>query len=53
MLVTTLIAIRFYLKLLFSKNTGEIYGTQGIGKEGIDKRIDIISAAIKGNLTVE
>ena len=41
------------LKLLFNKSTGEIYGAQGIGKEGIDKRIDIISTAIKGKLSVE
>lgn len=40
------------LKLIFDKKTGEIYGAQGIGKKGVDKRIDVLSTAIKGNLTV-
>lgn len=40
------------LKLLFDPNTGKIYGAQGVGKKGIDKRIDILATAIKGNLTV-
>ena len=40
------------LKLLFSKEDGTIYGAQAIGKEGIDKRIDVIATAIKGNLKV-
>ena len=40
------------LKLLFHPTTGEIYGAQAIGADGVDKRIDIIATAIKGNLTV-
>lgn len=40
------------LKLIFNPQTGEIYGAQGIGKKGIDKRIDILATAIKGNLTI-
>lgn len=40
------------LKLLFDPTTGKIYGAQGVGKKGVDKRIDILSTAIKGNLTV-
>ena len=40
------------LKLLFDPNTGKIYGAQGVGKRGVDKRIDILVTAIKGNLTV-
>ncbi|MEI5906569.1 FAD-dependent oxidoreductase [Bacillus spongiae] len=41
------------LKLIFDKETGSIYGAQAIGEEGVDKRIDVISTAIKGGLTVE
>ncbi|WAA10788.1 CoA-disulfide reductase [Fervidibacillus albus] len=41
------------LKLIFDKNTGRIYGAQAIGTEGVDKRIDVISTAMKGGLTVE
>ena len=41
------------LKLIFNPETGTIYGAQGVGQKGVDKRIDILATAIKGNLTVE
>ncbi|MGT2959014.1 CoA-disulfide reductase [Streptococcus bovimastitidis] len=40
------------LKLVFGKNSGRIYGAQAVGKKGVDKRIDILATAIKGDLTV-
>ena len=40
------------LKLLFEPKTGKIYGAQGVGKKDVDKRIDILATAIKGNLTI-
>lgn len=40
------------LKLIFEPNTGEIFGAQAVGENGIDKRIDVIATAIKGGLTV-
>lgn len=40
------------LKLLFEPKIGKIYGAQGVGKKGVDKRIDILATAIKGNLTI-
>ena len=39
-------------KLLFNPKTGQIYGAQGVGMHGVEKRIDIIATAIKGNLNV-
>jgi len=39
-------------KLLFHPETGQIYGAQAIGADGVDKRIDVIATAIKGNLNV-
>ncbi|AMV11216.1 hypothetical protein GT3570_09765 [Geobacillus thermoleovorans] len=39
-------------KLIFDRKTGRIYGAQAVGKEGVDKRIDVIATAIKGGLTV-
>jgi NADPH-dependent 2,4-dienoyl-CoA reductase/sulfur reductase-like enzyme/rhodanese-related sulfurtransferase len=39
------------LKLLFDPITGEILGAQGIGIEGVDKRIDVISTAMRGGIT--
>lgn len=40
------------LKLIFNAETGEIYGAQGVGEKGIDKRIDSLATAIKGKLTI-
>ncbi|ADL54363.1 FAD-dependent oxidoreductase [Gallionella capsiferriformans] len=40
------------LKLLFSPE-GRILGAQAVGADGADKRIDVISTAIHGNLNVE
>ncbi|MYL63853.1 CoA-disulfide reductase [Bacillus hwajinpoensis] len=40
------------LKLVFDKEIGKIFGAQAVGKDGVDKRIDVIATAIKGDLTV-
>lgn len=40
------------LKLVFDRQTGKIYGAQGIGAKGVDKRIDSLATAIKAELTV-
>jgi CoA-disulfide reductase len=40
------------LKLTFNPEDGAIYGVQGVGRDGVDKRIDVIATAIKGGLTV-
>ena len=39
------------LKLIFEPTTGEILGAQGVGLEGVDKRIDVIATAIRGGIT--
>jgi NADPH-dependent 2,4-dienoyl-CoA reductase/sulfur reductase-like enzyme/rhodanese-related sulfurtransferase len=39
------------LKLIFEPKTGEILGAQGVGIEGVDKRIDVIATAIRGDIT--
>ena len=39
------------LKLIFDAKSGEILGAQGVGIEGIDKRIDVIATAIRGGIT--
>ncbi|MGX7030687.1 FAD-dependent oxidoreductase [Vagococcus zengguangii] len=41
------------LKLIFNPETGELYGAQGVGTKGVDKRIDVLATAIKAGLTVE
>ena len=44
-------ATNIVLKLNFGED-GTIYGAQALGQEGVDKRIDVIATAIKGNLSV-
>jgi NADPH-dependent 2,4-dienoyl-CoA reductase/sulfur reductase-like enzyme/rhodanese-related sulfurtransferase len=39
------------LKLIFEPVTGEILGAQGVGVEGVDKRIDVIATAMRGSIT--
>jgi rhodanese-related sulfurtransferase len=40
------------IKLLFSPGNGRVLGAQIVGKEGVDKRIDVLATAIRGNMTV-
>ncbi|PER11166.1 CoA-disulfide reductase [Bacillus cereus] len=40
------------IKLIFNKESGKIYGAQALGRDGVDKRIDVIATAMKANLTV-
>lgn len=40
------------LKLLFDPDTGRVLGAQAVGGEGVDKRIDVVSMAIQGGMTV-
>jgi len=40
------------IKVLFSPEKGEILGAQIVGEEGVDKRIDVISTAIRAGMTV-
>ena len=40
------------LKLLWNPENGRILGAQAVGKDGVDKRLDVIATAIRGNLTI-
>ncbi|WP_158117350.1 FAD-dependent oxidoreductase [Vibrio cincinnatiensis] len=40
-------------KLLFDPQTGKIFGAQAVGKDGIDKRIDVMAVAQRAGMTVE
>ena len=39
------------MKVLFEKGTYRLLGAQIVGGQGVDKRIDVLSAAIRGGLT--
>ncbi|HXQ63162.1 MAG TPA: FAD-dependent oxidoreductase [Acidimicrobiales bacterium] len=41
------------LKLLFDPDDGTILGAQAVGREGVDKRIDVIATAITGGITAD
>jgi NADPH-dependent 2,4-dienoyl-CoA reductase/sulfur reductase-like enzyme/rhodanese-related sulfurtransferase len=40
------------IKLIFSTESGRILGAQAVGREGVEKRIDVIAMAIQQNGTV-
>ena len=41
------------LKLLWSPDDGRVLGAQASGKDGVDKRLDIIATAIRGRLGID
>jgi NADPH-dependent 2,4-dienoyl-CoA reductase/sulfur reductase-like enzyme/rhodanese-related sulfurtransferase len=41
-----------HLKLIFDPMTQEILGAQAVGKDGVDKRIDVIATAIRAEMLV-
>jgi NADPH-dependent 2,4-dienoyl-CoA reductase/sulfur reductase-like enzyme/rhodanese-related sulfurtransferase len=40
-------------KMLFDPQNGKIFGAQAVGKDGIDKRIDVMAVAQRAGMTVE
>ncbi|MEW6381694.1 MAG: FAD-dependent oxidoreductase [bacterium] len=45
-------ASQMTLKVLFEVPGGRVLGAQGIGAEGVDKRIDVLATAIRAGMTV-
>lgn len=41
------------MKVIFDPATGALLGAQVIGKDGVDKRIDVLATAIKARMTIE
>ncbi len=46
-------AERLDMKVLFHKQTGVLLGAQVIGKDGADKRIDVLATAIKARMSIQ
>ena len=40
------------MKLLFDPKQGKIWGAQAVGRNGVDKRIDLLAMAIRSEITV-
>ncbi len=45
-------AIPMSIKLLFGKKDGKILGAQIVGYDGVDKRMDVLSTAMRAGMTV-
>lgn len=45
-------ASQIALKVLFHKTTGAVLGAQAVGREGVDKRIDVIATAIQAQMQI-
>ncbi|GAA0598237.1 CoA-disulfide reductase [Virgibacillus siamensis] len=45
-------ADKIRIKVLFDDTDGTIYGTQCVGESGVDKRVAVISTAMKASMTV-
>ncbi|MBC8287541.1 MAG: pyridine nucleotide-disulfide oxidoreductase family protein [Nitrospinae bacterium] len=45
-------AQRMAMKILFDPTEGRLLGAQILGKDGVDKRIDVLATALKSGLTV-
>jgi len=41
------------LKILFAPESGRLLGAQAVGRDGVDKRIDVLATAIKAKMTVD
>lgn len=41
------------LKILFAPESGRLLGAQAVGRDGVDKRIDVIATAIKAKMSVD
>lgn len=41
------------MKVLFDPSTGKLLGAQVVGKEGVDKRIDVLATALTAGMTID
>lgn len=46
-------ATRLSMKLIFDPHDGTLLGAQAVGRNGVDKRIDVIATAMAGGLTAD
>lgn len=46
-------AVPIQLKLVYEKGTGRVLGAQAVGKEGVDKRIDVIATTLHFKGTID
>ena len=45
-------ATQISMKMLFDPKSGKILGAQAVGRQGVDKRIDVLAVALRAGMTV-
>ncbi len=40
------------MKVMFARDTGALLGAQAVGRDGVDKRLDVLATALKARMTV-
>jgi rhodanese-related sulfurtransferase len=40
------------MKILFAPDTGKLLGAQAVGRDGVDKRIDVLATALQAGMTM-
>ncbi|MEZ5384770.1 MAG: FAD-dependent oxidoreductase [Prosthecobacter sp.] len=41
------------MKILFTPDTGKLLGAQAVGRDGVDKRLDVLATALKAGMTMD
>jgi NADPH-dependent 2,4-dienoyl-CoA reductase/sulfur reductase-like enzyme/rhodanese-related sulfurtransferase len=41
------------MKVLFDPDTGKLLGAQAVGRDGVDKRLDVLATALKAGMTMD
>lgn len=41
------------MKVLFDPGTGKLLGAQAVGRDGVDKRLDVLATALKAGMTMD
>jgi pyruvate/2-oxoglutarate dehydrogenase complex dihydrolipoamide dehydrogenase (E3) component/rhodanese-related sulfurtransferase len=41
------------MKVLFDPSTGKLLGAQAVGRDGVDKRLDVLATALKAGMTMD
>ncbi len=41
------------MKVLFDPSTGRLLGAQAVGRDGVDKRLDVLATALKAGMTMD
>jgi NADPH-dependent 2,4-dienoyl-CoA reductase/sulfur reductase-like enzyme/rhodanese-related sulfurtransferase len=46
-------ARELFLKIVYDRKSGRLFGAQAFGEQGVEKRIDVLAAALQGRLALQ